>query len=125
VHAFLWTPNDGLRDLGTLGGTFAEAFGVNARGDVVGRSTLPGETDIHAFLWTEHEGMRDLDTLGGFFSQPLAISNSGEITGFSTVTGDAAFHAVVWLPGGGKGQTAGPQIRDLVPWAAPSARRSP
>jgi probable HAF family extracellular repeat protein len=92
---------------------FSEAFGINARGDVIGRSTTAGEVEIHAFLWTEKDGMQDLGTLGGVYSQPFAINDSGEITGFSTVAGDAEFHAVVWLPGGGKGQAAAPQIRDL------------
>jgi probable HAF family extracellular repeat protein len=49
-RALLWS--DGvLRDLGTLGGSGAMAFGLNAAGQVVGRSrTASG--DIHATLWT-------------------------------------------------------------------------
>ena len=31
-HAFRWTPSAGMTDLGTLGGTFSVAAGINARG---------------------------------------------------------------------------------------------
>jgi probable HAF family extracellular repeat protein len=39
-----------MRDLGTLGGSFSVAFGINERGDIVGEAeTAAG--DIHAFLF--------------------------------------------------------------------------
>jgi probable HAF family extracellular repeat protein len=63
-----------VTDLGTLGGTFSWAEGINNRGWVDGFSTLPGETcvplppppgcDEHAFLWRDGV-MTDLGTLGG------------------------------------------------------------
>jgi probable HAF family extracellular repeat protein len=53
-----------VRDLGTLGGTFAVAGGISNNGWVEGYSLLPGDVDVHEFLW--HEGvMTDLGTLGG------------------------------------------------------------
>jgi probable HAF family extracellular repeat protein len=54
-------------DLGTLGGTFSFAQGLNHKGWVVGFSTLPGDTNQHAFLWREGM-MTDLGTLGGLNS---------------------------------------------------------
>src|SRR5215471_1721797 len=51
-------------DLGTLGGTFSLAGGINNRGSVTGNSTLPGDTAVHAFLWQKGV-MTDLGTLGG------------------------------------------------------------
>src|SRR5688572_17779629 len=67
VHAFTWTAAGGIVDIGTLGGTRAQAVAVD--GDrVVGFSRLPGDTVSHAFSWTPTEGMRDLGTLGGTFS---------------------------------------------------------
>jgi probable HAF family extracellular repeat protein len=57
-----------VKDLGTLGGTFALAGGISNTGWVEGFSTLPGDIDVHEFLW--HKGvMTDLGTLGGANSQ--------------------------------------------------------
>ena len=44
-------PHYKLTVLGTLGGTFAEAWGVNNRGAMAGHSTLPGDQTYHAFVW--------------------------------------------------------------------------
>ncbi len=79
-HAFLWTPREGTRDLGTLPGeTTSLANAINARGQVVGVS------GSRAFLW--HDGtMMDLNTLvGPGFADRLAsatdINDAGQITG--------------------------------------------
>ena len=51
THAFHWTAERGMLDLGTLGGEFSEAKIVNALGHVAGSSTLPNG-DSHALFWT-------------------------------------------------------------------------
>jgi probable HAF family extracellular repeat protein len=75
-----------LTDLGTLGGTFSQAFGVNDKGWVVGFATTEGDISAHAFLWRRGV-MTDLGTLGGSdplpFSVAGSINNRGEIVGLS------------------------------------------
>ena len=74
-----------FRDLGTLGGTFSIALGVNNQGQVVGYSFLPGGTstsrDEHAFYWANGV-MTDMGTLpGGTWADAYAINNLGEVIG--------------------------------------------
>jgi probable HAF family extracellular repeat protein len=57
-------PHYTVVDLGTLGGTFSWATGVNNKGLVTGFSTIPGDSDEHAFLWQDGS-FTDLGTLGG------------------------------------------------------------
>jgi probable HAF family extracellular repeat protein len=81
-----------VTDLGTLGGTFSQAFGINNNGSVVGYATLNGDTALHAFLWRKGV-MTDLGTLGGSdtlpYSQALNVNDRDEVVGFSeTSTSD-------------------------------------
>jgi len=70
-----------VTDLGTLGGTFAAAEGLNNRGWVEGLSTLAGDQSQHAFVW-RNGVMSDLGTLGGPNSNAYYSPNErGEITG--------------------------------------------
>jgi len=54
-----------MRDLGSLGGEYAQGQAVNDKGMVAGLSELvPGDHKIHAFLW-DGSGMQDLGILPG------------------------------------------------------------
>ena len=59
-----------VTDLGTLGGTFSQAWGINNNGSVVGFATLTGDTLLHAFLWRKGV-ITDLGTLAGSDTLPV------------------------------------------------------
>ena len=70
-------------DLGTLGGTFSIAYGINDRGEVDGFSTIPGDGSTHAFV-LKSGVMIDLGTLGGPNSLSYqGPSNPGQATGLA------------------------------------------
>jgi probable HAF family extracellular repeat protein len=66
TRAFRWTAREGLQDLGSLPGgsevDYAEAFGINHWGTIVGATQLP-DGPGRAFVWTRRSGMRDLNEL--------------------------------------------------------------
>ena len=66
VHAFVWNPSGGMRDLNTmfgpngvsaasLGWTLSDAYAINAGGQVVGKGTSPSWPGVWSFLW-ERDG---------------------------------------------------------------------
>ena len=97
-HAFLWTADTGMIDLGTLDeiSSSNQPTAINDRGQVVGVS-VNALSQARGFLWTADTGMIDLGTLGGLTSSANAlrpINNRGEVTGFSTTASSA--HAFIW-----------------------------
>jgi probable HAF family extracellular repeat protein len=70
-----------VTDLGTLGGTFSLAYGINDHGQIDGFSTLPGDTVQHSFV-IEKGKMIDLGTLGGANSESFAnLNNAIQVAG--------------------------------------------
>lgn len=94
LHAFLWTRQDGIQDLGALpGDVYSEAHGINERCQVVGIS-CDAAGSCRAFLW-QNGVMTDLNTLvGAGYTDVLTtaqdINDLGEITGraFDPDTGE-------------------------------------
>ena len=92
-HAFLWTKETGIQDLGTLTGDVnSVALGINDGGSIVGLS-LDVNFDPHPYLW-QNGVMTNLNTLIPADS-PLSlliacsINSNGEIVGLAlTSTGE-------------------------------------
>jgi probable HAF family extracellular repeat protein len=74
-----------ITDLGTLGGTFSQAGGLNSRGSVAGFSLSAGDQVLHAFLW-QRGVFTDLGTLGGpnsFTFEDYPLNDRDMVSGFS------------------------------------------
>lgn len=102
-----------IQDLGTLGGYYSFAYGINSIGQVVGNSETgfpPAPT--HGFLWDEAEGMTDLGTLGGRNSYAYGVNTLGQVVGCSN-TADGDTHAFLWARDKNDGVPSNPQMEDL------------
>ena len=97
VDPFLWDKEQGMIDLGTLGGTSGCAVYLNNRGQVVGYSNVSGDLFFHPFLWERGE-MKDLGTLGGSFGFANWISEAGEVAGTALNEG-GQLHPFLWRNG--------------------------
>lgn len=104
IDPFLWDEEQGMIDLGTLGGTSGCAIYLNNRGQVVGYSNVTGDPgcpdncQVHPFLWERGE-IKDLGTLGGSFGFANWISDAGEVAGTASTPDDQAVHPFLWKDG--------------------------
>jgi probable HAF family extracellular repeat protein len=89
-YAWLW--RDGVvTDLGTLGGSYAYADGINDVGQIVGHADVPGGSFEEAFVWRNGR----LKDIGAF--RPRDINNNGDVAGTRVV--DLHSRACVWHHG--------------------------
>ncbi len=69
-----------VTDLGTLGGAFGVARGLNSRSWTVGGANVSENAATHAFLWLD--GLTsDLGTFGGTNSLAFALNLNGQVAG--------------------------------------------
>jgi probable HAF family extracellular repeat protein len=91
-RAFMWTYQSGMRDIGTLGGPYAQANAINEAGFVTGTAqTWAMFVTTHAFIYQPSATsgptgqMRDLGVLGGNSSYGMAINAYNHVAGYSTL----------------------------------------
>jgi len=94
-RAFRWAHGKAL-NLGTLGGDFSQALGINDRGTVVGAGQVPS-VGYRGFVW-RNGVMTPLSVLpAGNSSIAYDINNQGVIVGSSGIDPNNSFyHAVLW-----------------------------
>jgi probable HAF family extracellular repeat protein len=113
-HATFWATPGAATDLGSLGGAtaFSEAFRINNRGQIVGRSTVAaGQTPQNAVMW-ENGQIRDLGRLPGVnFGRANDINDFGTIVGTSSQFEGFSGRAVIWRAG----ETAPTDLNTLLP----------
>ena len=90
-RAFLWSPGQGMQDLGALSGGHAVAYAINDAGQVVGKSWLstfsppPYGPNLRAVQWEPGQGIRELGRLwdGPYNSVAYGINEAGQVVGES------------------------------------------
>jgi probable HAF family extracellular repeat protein len=114
VHAFAWTPNSGMVDIGTLadrGDTFSSAWEVNKSGTLIvgfsGSGYFGEAQDTLPVVWTREVGgpritwtIHKLDTEGfstSLYWNATAVNDSGQIIG-TAVNSEGNQIAVLWNP---------------------------
>jgi probable HAF family extracellular repeat protein len=111
LHAFMWTREDGIRQLKPLPNRTpkhvdSEAYGINEARQVVGVSCDADQVDCRAVIWDHGNTPTDLNDFKGSYSGFLAlakdINNNGEITGRAIDPITGALKAYLAVPVGGK-----------------------
>src|ERR1700754_1691500 len=69
-----------VTDLGTLGGTTSEAYGINESGQVAGGAQR-ADGNVHAFFYDGT--LHDLGTIGGPDSAALDVNRRGTVVGWT------------------------------------------
>jgi probable HAF family extracellular repeat protein len=103
-RAFMWSSQTGMIDIGTLGGSYAQAYAINDDGYITGASQTQGMGPMvttHAFIYRlpnppyrRYNPMSDLGVLGGLSSYGMAINSYNHVAGYATIkANDERVHA--------------------------------
>jgi probable HAF family extracellular repeat protein len=98
LHAIRWN-GTAATDIGTLGGSSSDAWGINESGQIAGSAAIANDDGVHAARW-DASTVVDLGTLGGTNSDAKDINENGQVVGSSALSGDEVTHAVLWSADG-------------------------
>src|SRR5438046_310916 len=110
LHAFMWTREDGIRQLKPLPNRTpkhvdSEAYGINEERQVVGVSSDADPGECRAVIWDHGNTPTDLNDFKGSYSGFLAlakdINNKGEITGRAIDPTTGSLIVYLAVPAGG------------------------
>jgi len=95
TDSFIWDKKNGMEDIGGLGGTCTLAQDLNSQGQIVGGSSLTGDSVTHAFVWNASTGVTDLlDPADSSYGFAEGENDHGDVAGG---TCDAVTcYAVLW-----------------------------
>lgn len=113
TRGFVWDEENGMQDIGTLGGPDTFPSLINNHGQIAGFSytdstpqPTTGLPTLHPFLWEKGKGMKDLGSLGGTNTASVnGLNERGEVVGGAYLPGDLIIHPFLW---------GGEKLLDLV-----------
>lgn len=91
---FVWTPDGGLRDLGTDASYQWVLTDINEEGQVAGYAMARSASERdRPFIADRGAALRFIDVPGGYHGRAIALNDGGQIAGYYTISGndDRAF----------------------------------